>query len=131
MNGRTEFFLLGIAVAWGIVQLFWAAAAARRQQGMEWAAGSRDEPRPTSGGAARLERACRNFNETFPLFAAALLASNALGKLGALSLWGAHLYVWARVAYTPCYVSDIKGIRSIVWFVSIAGLLLVVLSVFA
>ncbi len=130
MSGRTEFILLGVVVVWGVVQLFWAAAAARRQRGLEWSAGPRDEPRPVSGNAARLERACRNFNETFPLFAAALLASSALGKLGALSLWGTHLYVWARVAYTPCYVSGVKGVRSIVFVVSIIGLSLVVLSIF-
>jgi uncharacterized MAPEG superfamily protein len=129
-SGRAEYLLLGIVVAWGLVQLFWAAGLARRQHGLDWATGSRDEPRPVSGGAARLERACRNFNETFPMFAAALLVSGATGHFGTLSLWGAHLYTWARIAYTPLYLSEIKGIRSMVWGTSIIGLVLVVVSIF-
>ena len=107
-----------------------AAIAARRQQGMEWGAGPRDEPRPTSGNAARLERAVRNFQETFPLFVAALFAASALGKLGALTLWGTHLYVWARIAYTPAYLSGIKGLRSIIWNIGFGGLVLVTLAIF-
>ena len=56
-----ELKLLGVAVIIGLVQLLWAAAAARGQQDLKWAAGPRDTPMPISGSAARLHRAFWNF----------------------------------------------------------------------
>jgi MAPEG family protein len=50
-----------------------ASHAASLQRGYLWTAGSRDETvPPLTGIAGRLERALRNFVETFPLFAAAI-----------------------------------------------------------
>jgi uncharacterized MAPEG superfamily protein len=129
-QGVVELQLLGAAVIIGMVQLFWGAAAARQQQGLVWAAGSRDEPRPVTGVAARLDRALRNFLETFPLFAAALLAVVIAGKTGSLSFWGAVLYVVARAVYVPIYASGVARIRSLIWFVAMTGLSLVVIALF-
>ena len=59
MAGETavELKLLGAAVVVGLVQLLWAAAAARAHQGdLKWAAGPRDTPMPLGGVAARLDR---------------------------------------------------------------------------
>ena len=88
----TELKLLGAAILVGLVQLMWAAGAARAQQDLKWAAGPRDQPMPVGGVAARLERAFWNFMETFPFFAAAVLAAAVAGKLGTpLTVWGAGL----------------------------------------
>ncbi|WP_331536917.1 MAPEG family protein [Phenylobacterium sp.] len=125
-----ELKLLGCAVAVGLVQLLWAAAAARRQQGLVWAAGPRDEPMPISGVAARLDRAFRNFMETFPLFATAVIAAYLAAKLGPLTMWGTALYVIARALYVPIYAAGIARIRSLVWFVAMAGLVMVVAALF-
>ena len=46
--------MLGLAIVVGLVQLLWATVAARRQQGLEYGRGPHDEPRPLTGGAARL-----------------------------------------------------------------------------
>jgi 2,4-dienoyl-CoA reductase-like NADH-dependent reductase (Old Yellow Enzyme family) len=76
-----ELKLLAVAVVIGLIQLLWAAGAARAQQDMKWAAGPRDTPMPITGAAARLERAFWNFAETFPFFAAAVLAcAEAVGS---------------------------------------------------
>lgn len=97
-----ELKLLAAAVVVGLVQLLWAAGAARAQQDIKWAAGPRDTPMPITGAAARLERAFWNFAETFPFFAAAVLACAAAGKLGTpLTVWGAGLYVIGRALYAP------------------------------
>jgi uncharacterized MAPEG superfamily protein len=125
-----ELKLLGTAVIIGLVQLFWAAVVARGQHDLKWAAGPRDEPRPLTGVAGRLDRAFRNFLETFPLFAAAVLAVVLTAKTGSLSLWGSALYVIARALYVPLYASGIPMLRSLVWLVSIAGLVLVVVALF-
>ena len=125
-----ELQILAWAVVIGLVQLGWAAAAARAQQGLKWAGGSRDEPRPVTGVAARLERALRNFLETFPFFAAAVIVVYLGGKLGDLTFWGASLYVAARALYAPLYALGVAIVRSLVWFVSMIGLFMVVAAIF-
>ncbi|MFM1959314.1 MAG: hypothetical protein RL588_831 [Pseudomonadota bacterium] len=130
MVAEPELLLLGAAVAIGLVQLMWAAAAARRQQDLKWAAGARDEAMPISGVAARLDRAFRNFMETFPLFAAAVLAVVIAGKTGDLSLWGAALYVVSRALYAPIYAAGTYMVRSLVWTLSLMGVIMVLSALF-
>jgi uncharacterized MAPEG superfamily protein len=125
-----ELHLLGAAVVLGLVHLFWAAGAARAQQGYAWAGGPRDEPRPVTGRAARLDRAFRNYRETFPLFAAAVLAAEAADRTGTLTAVGAGLYVAARAAFLPLYAFHLGLARSLAWFVGMAGLFAVVLGFF-
>ena len=126
-----ELKLLAGAVIVGLVSLLWAAGAARAQQDMKWAAGPRDTPMPIGGVAARLERAFWNFMETFPFFAAAILACAAAGKLDTtLTVWGAWLYVGARAVYVPLYATGVRGVRTLAWAVAIVGLGLVVAALF-
>lgn len=130
MAMAVELKLLGAAVIVGVVQLLWAAAASRRQQGLEWAAGSRDEARPVTGVAARLNRSFANFMETFPLFAAALLTAYLAAKLGPLTLWGSGLYVVSRALHPIAYVLNVPYLRSLIWFVGFGGALAVIAAIF-
>jgi len=130
MAMAVELQLLAAAVVIGLVQLLWGAAAARRQLGLKWAAGPRDEARPLEGVAARLDRALRNFLETFPFFAAAVIVAYLGGKLGDLTLWGGALYVAARALYVPLYAAGAPMVRSLVWFASMVGLFLVIAAIF-
>lgn len=126
-----ELKLLGVAVIIGLVQLLWAAAAARGQQDLKWAAGPRDTPMPISGSAARLHRAFWNFVETFPFFAAAVLTAAAAGKLGTdLTIWGSGLYVAGRAIYAPLYAAGVPMLRSVVWFASLIGLVMILVALF-
>ena len=126
-----ELIHLVAAIIIGIVTLIWAAATARGQQNLAWAAGARDEAMPPlTGVAGRLERAFRNFMETFPFFAAALLAAIVAQKTGLLTFWGSALYVIARALYVPIYAAGIRLVRTLVWFVSIIGLAMVVVALF-
>ncbi|WP_397400134.1 MAPEG family protein [Phenylobacterium sp.] len=124
-----ELKLLAVAVIIGLVQLLWAAAAARGQQDLKWAAGPRDTPMPISGSAARLHRAFWNFVETFPFFAAAVLAAAAAGKLGSdLTVWGSIMYVAGRAIYAPLYAAGVPMLRSVVWFASLIGLVMILVA---
>ena len=125
-----ELKLLAAAIAVGFAQLLWAAFAAREQQGLEWGAGSRDETRPITGVAARLDRALKNFLETFPFFAAAVLAAGMAGKFGALTLWGSALYVLGRALYAPIYAAGIAYVRTACWTAAMIGLVMVVAAIF-
>ena len=128
---NTELICLALATLLGIIQMAWAAGAARKQQGLAWAIGSRDEPRPVTGVAGRLERAFRNYLENYPFFAAAILMVLVTGTAGALSEWGAIAFVAARIVYVPLYASGVKRIRSYVWFIALIGLVLVLIQPFA
>jgi len=131
MQTAAELKLLGAAVVVGLVQLLWAAGAARAQQDLKWAAGPRDTPMPIGGVAARLERAFWNFMETFPFFAAGVLACAAAGKLGGpLTIWGSGLYVAARALYAPLYASGVRGVRTLAWAVAMVGLGMVLTALF-
>ncbi|MFC7734713.1 MAPEG family protein [Roseomonas sp. GCM10028921] len=126
-----ELRLLAWSIVLGLVHIIAAAVTTTRQRpgGLAWAAGARDKPQPPpSGVAARLTRARDNFLETFPLFAATLLAAHFAGRTGGMTGWGALIYFWARVAYLPLYAAGVPMIRSVVWGAAMVGLVMVLLS---
>lgn len=118
-----EIRMLAWAVVLGLVQLLLAAAGMTLQRGVKWNASARDgEARPLAGVPGRLDRAWRNFLETFPFFAAAALAVIATGRQGQTSALAVQLYFWARVLYVPVYAAGIPYLRSAVWGVSMLGI---------
>jgi uncharacterized MAPEG superfamily protein len=119
-----ELKYLGWSVYLGLVYIFLAAALATHQRGLHWNAGNRDgEQKPLTGAAVRANRASGNFLETFPFFAVAVLAL-VHQKLGTPhTALGAQLYFWARALYLPVYVAGIPYLRTLVWAVSLWGLL--------
>ena len=73
----TSLNMLALSAVLGLIQVVLASHAASLQRGYLWTASSRDEAvPPLTGVAGRLERALRNFAETFPLFAAAVLIAH-------------------------------------------------------
>jgi uncharacterized MAPEG superfamily protein len=83
---------------------------------------------PLTGVPARLQRAQRNFLETFPLFAAAVIVAHLAGRNGELTFWGVQFYFWGRVAYVPLYAMGIFMLRSIAWGVTILGIGLILIA---
>lgn len=122
-------------LAWTLVlaigQILWADVARTGQYGLKWNTGPRDEEMPPlKPMGARLLRAQANLYETLPLFAAAVLIAALAHKDGsALTIWGCRLYVWGRVVYVPLYAFGVRGLRSLVWIVSFAGLLAVIAGI--
>lgn len=124
MAAELKWLILAILV--GLAHLVWHSAAAQPQRGWAWNAGPRDEPRPLSGMAARLERAFANYRETFPLFLAAVVCVYLAGKAGGpLSLWGSALYAIGRLVYLPLYAFGVPYVRSLAWIGSMVGLVMV------
>ncbi len=114
--------MLGFSALLGLVQIIVASHTASFQRGYWWSAGSREEPAPPLKGVAnRMARALSNYLETFPLFAALVLATHIADRQGWLTLWGVHLYFWARLAYVLLY--GVPVIRSLVWNVATLGIL--------
>ncbi|NMW25670.1 hypothetical protein HFP05_15275, partial [Rhodanobacter denitrificans] len=76
------------------------------------------------------DRARANFLETFPLFVAVVLAAHLLQRHGDMTVLGAQLYFWARLAYVPVYAAGIPYLRTLIWAASIVGIALVLAALF-
>jgi uncharacterized MAPEG superfamily protein len=126
-----ELKLLMAAAIIGLIQIVWAAAAGSGgERDLKWLMGPRDEAKPVGVVAARLDRALGNFLQTFPLFAVALLACDFAGKFGATTLYGAALYVIGRALFVPIYAAGVPVVRTLVWTVSIVGIVMVIVAFF-
>ena len=124
-----ELKMLSLSVMLGLIQIVAASQAASWQRGYRWTAGPRDETLPPlSGVAGRLQRALRNFLETFPLFVAAVLIAHVCNTHTWLTEWGAQLFFWGRLVYVGLYVSGVWLIRSLVWNVATAGIIMILLA---
>lgn len=125
----TELCLLLWSVVLGLVQVALAATCSVSQRGPGWAISPRDEVKPAlTGIGGRLDRARANFLETFPLFVAAVLAVQLLQQHDSLTVLGAQLYFWARLAYVPVYAAGIPYLRTLIWAVSIVGIVLLLVA---
>jgi uncharacterized MAPEG superfamily protein len=121
--GSVEMEMLWLSIVLGIAQLLLATLFSVGGRGLPYGVGPRDTPPAQLGKAgARIERAFRNFIETFPFFLGAVLIGNALNKHTALGALGAEIYFWSRVAYLPAYVFGIPYLRTALWIGSLAGI---------
>ncbi|GLR47557.1 MAPEG family protein [Sphingomonas astaxanthinifaciens] len=122
----TEYVMLAVLILLALVNILWAGAARTRQYGSEWNMGARDEKMPPLHPfPARLLRAQANLFETLPLFVAALLGAAAAGHFGPLTHWGSIIYVAARIVYLPLYAAGVPKFRTLIFLVSLIGLLMV------
>ena len=119
------------AAALGLVHIVLASHAASLQRGYRWSAGARDELLPPLAGVAgRLERASANYLETFPYFAAGVLAVLFTGVHSAWSTWGVVLYLVGRTIYLPLYAFGVVLVRSLAWNIALAGIAAVYVALF-
>ena len=124
---RIELYLLGATLVLALVQVLLTAHLRTRQYGIEWNAGPRDEEMPPLNPlAGRMLRAQENLYETLPLFIGAVLAAAVAGRFGLLTSLGTQLYFFGRLIYVPLYAIGIPVVRSLVWLVATAGLVLVI-----
>jgi len=67
--------------------------------------------------------------ETFPYFAAAILAAMIVNRQSVATALGAEIYVLARLFYVPLYFFGVTGLRTFVWLCGTIGILLIVIGV--
>lgn len=126
-----EIQMLAWSIALGLVHVLLGATLMTAQRGLKWNAGARDgEAKPLTGVAARVDRALRNFLETFPFFAAAALAVVLTQRTSPETALGAQVYFWARLAYIPLYAAGVPYVRTLVWAASLWGLLQLLWALF-
>ena len=122
---KPELMWLLWAVALTVVQMLIAVTGATLQVGLPKLAGNREGMPPLTGWVGRAERAHYNMLESLVLFAALVLILVLANKTNSTALIGAQLFVWARLAYAVIYLAGIPWLRTLVWFVSMIGLVLI------
>ena len=122
---RLELTILAWGCVLALVHLFGAAQVKTRQYGPKWNMGARDEklpdPKPVVG---RWMRAQANFFETFPLAAAAILILSVADIHTRSTELGAVLWLAGRVVYLPLYAAGVPVVRTLVFLVSLVGILM-------
>jgi uncharacterized MAPEG superfamily protein len=125
-----ELWTLAAAIVLGFLHILLQAHSSNIERGFQWNVGARDDVLPPlTGQAGRLERALRNFGETFPLFAASVLLAVAIGANNLLTELGAGFYIGGRVVYLPLYAYGVRYLRSAAWNIATLGIILVLAGV--
>jgi uncharacterized MAPEG superfamily protein len=96
--------------------------------GVDTAFGNREGMAPPLNMAGRADRAAKNMMEGMVMFLALVLAAQLAGK-AQQAAFGATIFFWARLVYWPVYLAGIIYLRTLVWFVSIFGLILIVKAI--
>jgi uncharacterized MAPEG superfamily protein len=122
---KPELTLLAWSVILAIVHMLIAVQALVSTKGLMTAIGNRENLPELPGWAGRAVRANRNMAENLALFAAVVLIAAVIGKSNSMTLLGAQLFFWGRIAYAVCYLGGFKWLRTLSWVVSIAGIVLI------
>jgi uncharacterized MAPEG superfamily protein len=108
-----------------LVQLVAQGVAEMMEHGVGYMLSARDDWKNPTGIASRIERAYFNLLETMPAFAALILIAIYTGKVNEMTALGSQIYFWGRLIYFPAYISGIPVIRTLIWTISTAGLVLI------
>jgi uncharacterized MAPEG superfamily protein len=116
------------SVALTLVLAVIAVAGATLEVGLPRLAGNRENMPEMSGWAGRAARAHQNMLESLVLFAILVFAARAMNISNGMTVLGAQLFFWGRVAHAAIYLAGIHWLRTAAWTVSIIGLLLILLQ---
>jgi uncharacterized MAPEG superfamily protein len=122
---KTELAMLVGAVVLAMIQVVVAVVGAMLQVGLPVLAGNRENIPDILGWAGRAARAHRNILESLVLFAALVLTAQAAGISNAMTVLGAQLFLWGRVAYAVLYVAGVPWARTAAWAAAVLGMLLI------
>ncbi|HXZ54302.1 MAG TPA: MAPEG family protein [Burkholderiales bacterium] len=125
---KPELNLLVWATALAIVQVLIAVGGAFMQVGLMKLVGNREDMPKLVGWAGRAERAHLNILQSLVLFAVLVVVAVLTNRTNDMTLLGAQLFFWGRVAYALIYLAGIQWLRTLSWLVSIVGLVLIFLQ---
>ncbi len=121
-----HYLLMSAALTWVMIMAAaelhtptWTRAGARL------AFGNRELLPERSPLAGRAERAARNMVDNMVLFMAVFVAARAVGSD---PTDGAAIFFFARLAYFVAYLAGVVIVRSVIWGVSLVGLVWIALG---
>ncbi|WP_424980979.1 MAPEG family protein [Maritalea sp. S77] len=112
-----------------VVQLFTPALMRFSQIGLNRYVGSRDDLPSLPLAGQRAERALNNLKESLFLFLPLAILTIVQGN-EVETLVGAEIFLAARVVYAISYILAVPWLRSIVWVIGFAGLIIMALPLF-
>jgi uncharacterized MAPEG superfamily protein len=116
------------SVALTVVLAVIAVSGATLEVGVPRLAGNRENMPEMPGWAGRAARAHGNLLENLVLFAILVLVARAMNVSNGMTILGAQLFFWGRVAHAALYLAGIPWLRTGAWTVSVIGLLLIFLQ---
>ncbi len=118
----TDLFMLTMtAVLNLLIPVVYGYAQSTAPGGLEYGTGNRDEPFPLPAYGERAKRAHTNLTENLAPFAVLVLVAHLTGLANSTTALGATIFFLARVAHALTYIFGIKVVRTIVFFIGIAG----------
>jgi len=126
MSMDLKYLLFSVLLAF--VQVLIAAASANQVVGLGTLAGNREGMAELPGFAGRARRAHLNMIENMVLFTALVLVTAVAGKANAMTAMGALIFFWARLIYAVIYLLGLPWLRTLAWFVSVIGMVMIALQ---
>ncbi len=91
-------------------------------------AGSRDNLPPPKVFQARSKRVVDNHREGLTVFAPLVLVAVVVGISNNWTVLGAQMFFLSRVVHALVYLAGVPIVRTLTWFIGLAGTLLVLLA---
>jgi uncharacterized MAPEG superfamily protein len=123
-----ELTMLVYATALLIVLVVIQATAGVLAQGLTAMAGPRDDLPPPKPFQARTKRLVDNHREGLTIFAPIVLVVAVQHLSTNVTVLGAELFFYARVAHAALYLAGVPLVRPLAWGVGLAGTIMVLLG---
>jgi uncharacterized MAPEG superfamily protein len=125
-----ELLMLALSVALLFVLVLIQANAGTTAQGLVKMANARDDLGPMSVWQARTKRVVDNHREGLIMFAPLVLIAHVVDVHTWMTVWGAQLFFYSRVAHAVVYLAGLPLIRPVFWTIGIAGTVMIFLALF-
>lgn len=125
-----ELTMLALSVALLFVLVVIQATAGVQAQGLTKMANARDDLGPPSVWQARTKRCVDNHREGLIMFAPLALIAAHQDISTTMTVWGAQLFFYSRVAHAVVYLAGLPQIRPLFWAIGIVGTIMMFLALF-
>ena len=126
----TELTLLILSVGLLMLILLVQASAGILSNGLMAQAGSRDELPEKRVFHARVTRLRDNMMENLLMFAPVVLVAQAMGVSNDMTILGAQLFFFGRLAHAVIYLTAMPLVRPLAFAVAWAGIILIAWQLF-
>jgi uncharacterized MAPEG superfamily protein len=120
-----ELTMLSASVALLFVLVIIQAAAGAQAQGAMTMANNRDNLGPPSVWQSRTKRCVDNHREGLILFAPLIIVAALTNTSSDLTVYGAQMFFYSRVAHAIIYLAGWPYIRPIAWTIGMVGIVMV------
>ena len=112
------------------IPLVYGAGRVQVAGGLTWAFGNREKGLETAAWVGRAVRAHQNLTENLAAFAILVLVAQVAGKANGTTALGAELFFFGRVAHLITYTAGWIYVRTAVFFVAVAGEIMILVQLF-